>query len=517
MTLAVDRLTPARAAVRRARTSAPRFNQVRVTGHDAATRLRRVEQGSVVLVENPWRPTSPRPRLRLAWLLPVVLFLFSLYQNLGNMDTVDFHRDEARWINRAYFLEALAHPFSDTWADYYSTRGQPPLGNYLMGIGLLLQGRDLDTNRVWDFSYDEAWNVAVGAMPDPADLAAGRRTNAVIGALLVVCVYAIASRLSNRAGGFAAGFFLALQPLHLRLSSQALSDELLALLIALAFLTAFRFAKAPTLGRGLLLGALLGLGGAAKLSPMLLSLPLAAFGGAWLLDRLWRGGWASIRWSRARFGWLLAVQPAIAFGVFVLANPFLWTDPIRRTYWQFEFRRSEMEGQSSAWPVAGVDGPLAALNRTGRRFNLDYSTSLRIQDWIDQTLSVSYHHVSLDVVLMAAGLVVLVAIVVKHGLWSPHALTAYLMAAQCGVVVVGMGVDFYRYFLPLLVVGSVCLGVGIGSAAKTITGTLWQRFLPARRATHRGASAAIGVQSGGRGNRATLRPDGTMPATPGTR
>lgn len=470
----------------RSRQRAPHVNPVTVFGRSQQDLEERVERGPTLVVQQPWSSSRPFLRLRLALLLPVLLFGFSLYQNLGNMDVVDFHRDEARWINRAYFLEDLAHPFSDTWADYYTTRGQPPLGNYLMGLGLLLQGRDLDTNRVWDFSYDEAWNTYVGANPEPADLAAVRRTNGVIGALVVVCVYLLASKLTNRFGGFAAGLFLSLHPLHLRLSSQALSDELLALTLILSFLAAYRFARKPTLGSGLFLGMLLGLGGAAKLSPLLLSLPLAAWGGLWLLLQLRSWGIAGWAWPRARFGWLLVTQPLIAFATFVAVNPFLWPDPIRRTWDLFNFRKSEMDGQSSAWPIAGVDGPLAALDRTGRRFNKDYSTSLRIQDWIADTFTVTFRHVSLDVILIAAGAVLLTAIVVRNGLFSPAALAAFLMAAECGVVFVGMGVDFYRYFLPLLVVGSVCVGVAIGSLYGAVQRLVLKRHRTAtRRHLHR--------------------------------
>ena len=415
-------------------------------------------------LDRTWGATHPFPAIRLVLLLPVLLFALSLYQNLGNMDTVDFHRDEARWINRAYFLGDLVDPFSDTWSEYYTTRGQPPLGNYLMGVGLLLQGRDLDTNRVWDFSYDEEWNIRSGAYPDLADLNAGRRTNAVVGAFVVVGVYAVATLLTNRVGGVAAGLFLSIHPLHLRLSSQALSDELLALTIVVSFLAAYRFARIPALGSGLFLGAMLGLGGAAKLSPLLISLPLAVYGVVWLLLRVWTTGGRGVRWKPARFGWLLMLQPPIAFATFVAVNPFLWPNPLQRSFAQFNFRRSEMDTQSSAWPIAGVDSPLGALARTGRRLDADYSSTIRIQAWFEQRLTVTFEPVSLDVVLMAAGVVALITIVVRSGFWSPPALTALLMAGQSALVIVGMGVDFYRYFLPLLVVGAICLGVGVGSA-----------------------------------------------------
>jgi len=36
-------------------------------------------------------------------------------------------------------------------------------------------------------------------------------------------------------------------------------------------------------------------------------------------------------------------------------------------------------------------------------------------------------------------------------------------AGQSAVVIIGMGVDFYRYFLSLLVAGAICLGVGAGA------------------------------------------------------
>lgn len=450
------------------RPSRPSVNPTRIDGRSPLALKTRVDAGPSIVIEHPWLSNNVLIRVRLAVLLPFLLFAFSLLQNLSNMDTVDFHRDEARWINRAYFLEDLRRPFSDTWTDYYTTRGQPPLGNYVMGIGLLLQGRDLDTNRVWDFTYDEAWNVHSGASPAPEDLNAGRRTNAVLGALVVVCVYLIASRLTNRFGGFGAGLFLGLHPLHLRLSSQALSDELLALLLALSVLVALRFGRSPSLGSGLLLGILLGLGGAAKLSPLLLSLPMSCAGLLWLVIQVWRSGRPAIAWNRARFGWILTIQPFIAFATFVVVNPFLWPSPFRRSWDLFDFRRSEMEGQSNAWPIAGVDGSLTALARTGRRFNRDYSTSLSVQEWIEDVVTVSFRHVSLDAMLMAAGVVVLIGIVARRGLWSPHALAAFLMASQCGVVIVGMGVDFYRYFLPLLIVASVCVGVGIGSGFDAI-------------------------------------------------
>src|SRR5699024_2468010 len=101
---------------------------------------------------------------------------------------------------------------------------------------------------------------------------------------------------------------------HILLASQALSDQTLSLLLALIFLAGWWFAKRPTWNRAILLGILLGLGGAVKLTPVLLSAPLAALGLLRLItDR--------DRATRADAIKMLA-QPIIAFLAFVAIYPY---------------------------------------------------------------------------------------------------------------------------------------------------------------------------------------------------
>ena len=96
---------------------------------------------------------------------------------------------------------SCATPPAQFWRESELMIGQPPLGSYLMGLGLTLQGRDLDTNGFYDFHFGPDWNRRHGNMPDEADLAAARRTNSVVGALIAVCVYLIARGLSNAVAG----------------------------------------------------------------------------------------------------------------------------------------------------------------------------------------------------------------------------------------------------------------------------------------------------------------------------
>lgn len=455
----------------------PNVYPVRITGRDGTSLIRAMRRGPEIAVIQPARPgANHRDRsrflsLRIDVLVPALLFLFAAVQSLGAVDDTPFHPDESRWLNRAHFVRDLADPFGPTWEDYYTTRGQPPMGSYLMGIGLLLQGQDLNTNKIWDFTYDTAWNRSAGAMPTDEDLEAGRRTNAIVGAFVVVAVYFIVSRLSNRAGGLVAGVFLSLHPLHIHLGSQALSDQLLALLLALAFLSAFRFGRSPTWGRAILLGVLLGLGGATKLSPLLLSIPLAGLGILRLGYEYWMHRKAFSRTRTVEAAIMLVIQPVIAFAAFVVVSPYLWPDPIRRTYYLFEFRRIEMVGQSNNWPSVAVANPAAALSRIGQRLNEDFSTTEHVQRWFGTMIGLDRRVIGFDLLLAAVGGLLLILIVFKRGFGSPHAITAGLMVSELAAVVLGMGSDFYRYYLPVVLIVAILVGVFAGeiwSGAKSL-------------------------------------------------
>src|SRR5918998_3589625 len=254
-------------------------------------------------------------------LLAGVVFLVALWVNLSAVPTTEFHRDEARWVHRARFLEELRNPTGAFWRESELMIGQPPLGSYLMGLGLTLQGRDLDTNMFYSFHVGPEWNWRHGALPDEADLAAARRTNSVVGALVAVCVFLIARHLSNPVAGIAAAALLVPHPLSIYLSSLAGSDALVTLLVALATLVAMTLANRPTWPRAILLGVLLGLGGSAKLSPLALAIPLA-MSGLVLVVHGWRSSGQGARHDQ-RLGWRLLVQPPLAAATFVASFPYL--------------------------------------------------------------------------------------------------------------------------------------------------------------------------------------------------
>ncbi|MEA2583025.1 MAG: Dolichyl-phosphate-mannose-protein mannosyltransferase [Thermomicrobiales bacterium] len=416
--------------------------------------------------------------MRRDLIVVLIVSALSLWQNLDAVDRTPFHPDETRWLNRAHYLAALRDPLGENWTDYFLTRGQPPGGSYLMGLGLLVQGRDLTPNGVWHFSYGGSWNLAQGNVPSQADLDAGRRTNSVAGALTVGIVYLLVRRLTNRLGGLVAALTLAFHPLMIALSSQALSDVLLVLLVAAAALAATCLADRPSWPRALLLGAVLGLGGATKLGPLLLTVPLAVLGGlllaspriSWLRQRLGVG--PNVR----RLGERLLPLPAVGFATFVLVYPYLWPDPLVRTYRLFAFRSREMTMQGTYWPEIAVDGRVEAAVQVWHRLGREYSLVGRLG--LDRLAGA-------DLAVAVAGLAVFVWLIVRGGLAGRQAVAGVILFGQTALVLGGLRVDFARYYLPLVLTVAVGTGVFAGFLGDGV-----MRLVPAFSAPTFGRTAA---------------------------
>ena len=395
--------------------------------------------------------------------LAVLVFAVSLWVNLGAVATTEFHRDEARWIHRARFIGELSDPRGSYWQESELTLGQPPLGSYVTGLGLLLQGRDLYTNGFYDFHFSEGWNQRHGNMPDEEDLAAARRTNSVLGALIVASVYLIASSLVNPVAGLAGAALLIPHPLAIYLSSLGGSDALVTLLVAWSALAAMALAQRPTWIRAVLLGILLGLGGSAKLSPLGLAIPLAA-AGVVLAYQGWRGSSPAASHDGS-LGWKLLSLAPIATATFIASYPYLWPDPIRRTLLLMQFRSVEMQNQGVIWQELDIDGPIDALGRIGHWLgDVDSVTGQGI-DAVARLFGLSWKPMGFDLVLAVIGAEILLYLAIQRGLGSRWAMAALVLGGEVALIVAGMRADFSRYLYPVLVSTAVCGGL--------VPGVLW--------------------------------------------
>lgn len=402
-----------------------------------------------------------RAAVRSDRLVALAIGLLALSNGLLHGPWTGFNPDESRWISRAHFVRDLFDPFGPTWADSYTTRGQPPFGSYVTGLGLLGQGRDLDTNGAWVFHWPGTYgwerNIVAGNMPSADDLAAARRTSAGLVGLTAATLFAIGRRISTRAGAAAGALWFAVHPFSGYVGSLATSDAVLGLLVALAALAGAALAARPSWPRAALLGGLLGLGASAKLSPFFVSLPLATLGAALLIA-------AAIRARRVPsprrdpLPWALIALPLVAAATFVASYPYLWPDPIGRTGNLFAFRIREMAQQSADWPVMAVPTRGEALRRVGVNFDERFS----ILGGLAAAAGLRGRPPAIELLLAVAGGVVLLGLAVARGGRSPTALVLLVLGGQVAVTVVGMRSEFDRYHVPMMLLGATAIGGVVG-------------------------------------------------------
>lgn len=393
--------------------------------------------------------TASRPVASLG-MIGVVALAFLLANAAGQGS--HFNPDESRWISRAHYLAALTDPTGPTWHDQYMTRGQPPLGSYAMGLGLVLQGRDLNTNPPWDFSLPWEANVSAGNRPVPDDLSAGRRTSAVLTALTALALIPVANTFVPLPWAIVSGALYAIHPFPVYIGSLATSDALFGLMIVLAAWAAAAFARRPGWWRAVVLGAVLGLGGATKLSPLVVAAGLAAiFVGAAIVStfRHHQFPWGSS--ALAACGLALGVSAILTF---VAVYPYLWPDPVYRTRQLFAFRADEMEAQASDWPVMAVPTRLEALRRVHANFSDRYNLSESAATWAGIGSAPAWLR-QIEVIAATLGVAIMIVKSTRAGPYSPQALVLAVLGGLTTVTILAMRSEFDRYHLPMALLGAV--------------------------------------------------------------
>lgn len=426
---------------------------------------------------------------RSIWMarLPVILvtlgiFATAFFHYRSEVGTTDFHRDESRWINRAHYLEDLLDPFGPTWNDQYLSRGQPPIGSYVMGIGLLAQGVDLDTNYAWEYRQGGDWNVQNGMYPTPEELRAGRMTNVFLGATAVVVTFFAIRMLSNTLGGIVGAAILTFHPLQSWHNRLALADTTLTLTLAALVLMTILLLRKPGWFRALAVGILIGIGGANKLTPMALAFVLAGVGvvmiiGAFVRNRqalLPGESWASAIPGARHLSWMLISMPVIAGAAFVAVYPYLWPHPIARTLLLLDFRRNEMEAQAGIYDRFAVESTGEAINKTWESLAERWSATEWIFAWFGWR-EAGIQLQALDVILAILGTAALTAVAIKLPIRSGHFVVGLLLLVQIGTIIVSMRTDFERYYLPIVLAIAILAGSGIGIAARLLVTAMQSR------------------------------------------
>jgi hypothetical protein len=327
-----------------------------------------------------------------------------------------------------------------------------------MGIGLLAQGRDLETNAPWDFSLTWEQNIALGHKPVPEDLAAGRRTSAALVALTAVALIGVARVYLTMPWAIGAGALFAIHPFTSYIGSIAMSDALFGLLIALAAWAAAAFARSPSGRRAILVGVLLGLGGATKLSPLAVAAGLSAVGMlTFAVAAVRRRRYMPREAAYAVRGIVILVAALLTF---IASYPYLWPNPIAHTRHLFAFRVEEMAAQASDWPVMAVPNRAEALRRVNVNFTERYNLSASLIAVSGGPLTVSMVR-QVEFLIPLLGLILVAGSAIRDGPYSPRALALAVLGGQVLVTILGMRSEFDRYHVPMALLGAVAAAVAL--------------------------------------------------------
>jgi hypothetical protein len=435
-------------------------------------------------------------RIRLLGEIGLALAVLMVAGSIFLTNRVKIDSDEAEWIGttRYFQLYFVEHDVSaQSWPDEYWTRTQPMVVRYVIGSWLWLRGYDLEAlDPTYDYTRNAAENRRAGLGPSDELLADGRMPARALAMLSILTLYLVTRLLAGPAGGLVAATLATGSPyLQEHLVRAKAESTLMFLLFATLRVGVIGLSRAerterrwPDLGWGIATGILLGLAFGAKLTAILAIMAVA----------LW-GTWACLNTvvqPRRRAGlpgdsdtlapqpspfapspresgkpgpwlWPLAVLATTGI-VFLASNPFLWPNPIGRTWILFDNRREEMARQQ-------LDVPSRAVYGLDRRIELVWDRSVS-----NDAFGPSRLNWPVEAVLAGLGAGWLA---VRACSRRPTALTlAFLWAACIWVgVTAGLGFLLQHYFVPTAMMADLLGGLAAGWVVQTIC-WLSGRYLP---------------------------------------
>lgn len=430
--------------------------------------------------------------LRLV-LVAVTLFLIAASVFSRAAETVPFHGDESEWINNGRYFRFifLDHDVrSEVWRPSFLNRDQPPVGRYIIGGVVWASGTDpAKVNRSYAWERDYEANLREGRIPDPSVLKPVRRVMAIAGAGSIVLLFLAGRMVGGTLVGAVAGLAAMSSPLLQLYFVQARSEALLALFSSLALVILLTVARRYQRDGGLPIvgwaaGPTLGLALAIKLTAAFGIVGVCVYGGVAAIGRLRRARREAVRllaWS-ATTGLLAAI-------VWVVVNPFLWPDPIGRTWSMLTQLESLMVQQGAEFGNPVEQGPPGRLLLVVQRTFVENSTPaydygapygsdplIRRTFWEFPTV----FGVGVELTLATLGLGVLLGRVAtvwwsgqRHG--AESALLWWLGAYLFGIAA-SLGLDWPRYYVPTTFYGALLIGLGAVSVVRVVA--RWMRRSP---------------------------------------
>ncbi len=404
----------------------------------------------------------------IPWLEPTLIGGLLLAAFCVGLETVPFHPDESGWIGKSYYLEAfIGGQFaSPVWEESYQVLTQPPVVLYITGLGRLAGGYHVaDLNDPgFDMGADLATNIVQGSAPSADLLWWSRLPMAVLAAMSGLFLFYSVSRAAGRTAGYV-WLLLFVGSTYFSITlRQAMSEAPLLAAVALAIRVgdralcswqraaevnqSFRTLLRP-LAWFILLGVVSGIAGAIKLNGM--SIAAAGVAMCGLATFTCKGNVPQstrvVFMIRASVILLLATQLT-----FVIVNPYLYPDPLRRTGKLFKVRLQEMQFQQATFSEHSIDGLADRINIVPQRIfenlaTIHFSGALLI-----------------NLALCVGGLGYLINrawrwVQAKHG--ESTSVAILLVALAVAMPPLFTPLDWARYYLLPIVFSTICIAIGI--------------------------------------------------------
>ena len=367
------------------------------------------------------------------------------------------HVDEAFMLNRGFLAGPLYRSYWQTgvvsphWESLVWQPRKPPLGNVIIGLGLWWGNISMPAKPYgYNWRHDYRWNVEHGVnLPPERALRAGRSLVPFFAAAATTAVFSLAAGAGGIVGGLGAAALFHLNPVVRSHGSRALSDMVMLSLSLWALWYLLRLV-APAwseshvrlLRRTATFGVLTGLAAATKQNGALVGCAGVALFVMWSAGSIAALG---LRGALTRTLLTMLVLAASAYGTFVLVNPQLHPAPIARTLAQAEAWSNKFEEHQERRPEQ-------ALHTIGARVG---AVSRVIDGRSFATLPVP--HVS-GLLALVGGILMLAG---PQGLpgWRgfPRSLLVWSVVTVC-IVAAWIPLDWDRYYLPVIAVGSVLVG-----------------------------------------------------------
>jgi hypothetical protein len=464
----------------------------------------------------------PRRRNAAESLLVIGVFAVALFVFATAKAKID--SDEGNWIGTTHYFETffLQRDFRpEAWPDGYWARTQPMVFRYVIGSWLWLRGHDLQIqNPNYDYSKTAAANRRLGVAPSDDVLLDARMPARLMAALAATMLYLVVRVLAGPVGGLAAATSFVgspyLQENLIRAKAESTLMFFLLAALLLAMLGVGRLYRPWSAARwGLATGLMLGLAFGTKLTTVLALIAVAIWGlsldlpvdryRTWLAERLERLRLpAAARFvaeppasaavpdapsrtpQRHAVVWIWPISVLVAAGVvFLVTNPFLWPDPVGRSWLLFENRRDEMTQQQK-------DVPSRAVFTLDRRAALVWERSV-----YNDAFSPSRLRLPLESILTVVGAVWLGIRALRPGRGRPRVERQVFLWLACLWLGVSLGLGFLlqHYFVPTATIATLLSGLAVGWSVQAVWRLAhhWLPAVPSAKTVPAGAERAGAV------------------------